>query len=128
MRVQELELAAPKYYKVTLRIYGDEGEWSDVTRILGSDPTHTSNEGGWRYRPREKWNDVNQAILTIIDELNGNERSWEVLSKKFNVEFFIGVFAETVNFGIHLNEHVLCEIAKRKIEVDFDIYCFRHDR
>ena len=124
--------------RVSLRLFGDDLDPADITRLLGCEPTRALRKGDvdpiGRYRrvattgswllegDRPPGEDLEAQVLCLLARVSSNQATWELLTDRFAVDVFCGVFLDDSNQGFALSPLVLSELSWRKLRIDFDIY------
>ena len=125
----------------SLRISGDDLLPDEITALLGSEPTASDKKGYPRHTayPREKvvlskygsWRlgckrkrpgDLDSQIKEILQKLTNDLTVWKMLSEKYKMDMFCGLWLKTFNEGISLSTKTLKSLSERHIFIDFDIY------
>jgi hypothetical protein len=108
---------------VSLRIFGDDLEPVEITRLLGAEPS-TSYSKGERYsvgikkgeyarRKTGAWimssgspspGDLNSQITAILTPLTKDLEVWDCLAKRFRLDVYCGVFMALTNEGEELGD------------------------
>ena len=124
--------------KVTLRVYGDEIDPLEVTRLLGCSPsqsartgetitnssgiTRTVREGFWRLSSGRSDLDIEDQVTILLTQLTSDLTVWRDLTRRFRVDLFCGLFLNASNRGFDFGPSVLRQLADRGISIGFDIY------
>ncbi|MDG9670150.1 DUF4279 domain-containing protein [Hahella sp. CR1] len=125
---------------VSFRVFGDDLIPEEITNILGCEPTHgqtkgdviiakktghkrTASTGLWRIRAisREPGN-IDDQVREIFDQLTSDPDVWKVLSERYSMDLFCGLFMDVDNEGLLISPHTLRLLGSRGISLDFDIY------
>lgn len=122
-----------------LRIFGDDLDPDEVTRLLGCEPSVAQSTGelirsasgrerivkcgNWRLKaaPAEP-EDLNGQIRWILSQTTNNLDVWKKLVDRYEVDMFCGLFMAESNDGFSLSSDVLLMLGQRGIEIDFDVY------
>ncbi|SFN72062.1 DUF4279 domain-containing protein [Dokdonella immobilis] len=125
---------------VSFRIFGDGLVPSEVTSILGCEPTHSCAKGDIRVGPKtgnkyvEKtglWSlaaedrrpeDIPAQILEILGKFPEDPAVWAILRSRYTMDFFCGVFMGSSNDGLEFSPEVLGALSSRGISLSLDIY------
>jgi hypothetical protein len=121
-----------------LRISGDALNPSDITRLLGCEPTlsrckgdqissairpHTAKTGQWHLAmPEQLPGDLDSQLRALLDKLTADLSVWHEISSRFDVDIFCGLFMEQGNEGLELSADTLKALGDRKILLGLDIY------
>jgi hypothetical protein len=106
--------------RLALRIFGDAVDPSEITTLLGHEPTeamikgetwigkksgkeHIAKTGSWRLKaPEFEPADLDAQIEWIFPRLTGDLETWNKLTVKYKVDLFSGLFLDADNRGITL--------------------------
>jgi hypothetical protein len=123
---------------VSLRIFGDELDPEEVTRLLRCKPTQSrrkgevilsksmqrvAKQGSWLLEsnlPRSV--DLETQINSLIDSTTADLDAWESLSQRFSADLFCGVFLAHMNEGFELSAKLMRQLAERGLKIGFDLY------
>lgn len=128
--------------KVSLRIFGDDLDPDEISRILLCEPSSKTKKGeivaddgkgNQRISPHGSWrlelaeNDelgLEEQVLKLLSSVTADSAVWRRLTVQYKVDLFCGVFlnAGSWNRGFSLSPKVLKELAERNLEIGFDIY------
>lgn len=124
-----------KQTAATLRVIGDKLDPSEITRLLGKQPTRAWAKGDtvgeraigqtgiWTLRTaRMSPGDLEVQILDILAGMTDDLSIWKVLASKYNVNLFAGLFLTEGNEGLCLSPQTLKMLSDRHIELQLDIY------
>jgi len=124
----------------TLRIIGDNLIPSEVTNLLGGEPTASQTKGEelptkhptrkriarfgmWRLKAeRREPGDLEAQIDELLRDLTDDVAVWQELAARFRVEMFVGVFLNELNQGLSVSSQALKQLGTRGIKLDLDIY------
>jgi hypothetical protein len=130
---------------VAFRIFGDDLVPSEVTALLGCEPTVAYSKGdvrigaktGNRYVEKTgRWSlsaedkrpeDISAQITEILNRLSKDPAIWDQLCAKFAMDFFCGVFMASSNDGLEFSPTILGELSARGISLGLDIYDLTDD-
>lgn len=125
---------------VSFRIFGDDLAPSEVTSLLGCEPTKAFAKGevrvgsktGNRYVEKTgRWSlaaedrrpeDIPAQISEILSKLSKDPAAWALLRSRFTMDFFCGVFMGTSNDGLEFSPELLEKLSSRGISLSLDIY------
>ncbi|PCI70423.1 MAG: hypothetical protein COB38_07260 [Gammaproteobacteria bacterium] len=122
---------------VGLRIAGEDLIPAEVTSMLGCESTseqtkgdlvvkrkkRTAEIGMWRMKATDfEPENLDAQILEILEKLSSNLEVWEVLTKKFKIDLFCGLFMKKSNEGITISPLSLMMLGERGILLGLDIY------
>lgn len=132
-------MAAISKSTATLRVFGDDLEPADVTRLLGKEPTYqyrkgetrttsggsqyTRKHGMWRLGCGDRTPEaLDEQITEILSGLTDDLLVWQNVTSKYTVNIFCGVFMEESNEGFGLSPTTMAALGARRIEIQFDVY------
>ena len=125
---------------VSLRIFGDDLVPSEVTTLLGCEPTNACAKGDIRVGSKTgnkfvektgRWSlsaedrhpeDIPAQILEILGKLPEDPATWGVLRSRYTMDFFCGVFMGSSNDGLEFPPEILGALFSRGISLGLDIY------
>lgn len=125
---------------VSLRVFGDDLDRDEVSRLLACQPTQCHMKGevsvgqitGLRREARTgSWllnsDDgrgvrLDEQIMNLLDRVTGDLAVWEELTEKYKADLFCGLFLEEENRACRLPAEVLRRLAERRLSIGFDIY------
>jgi hypothetical protein len=125
---------------VAFRIYGDDLVPSEVTALLGCEPTVGYSKGDVRIGKKTgsqyvektgRWSlsaddrrpeDIAAQIEEILAKLSQDLAIWSQLKSKYKLDFFCGIFMGSSNDGLELPPALLGHISERGIILGLDIY------
>ncbi|WP_279362010.1 DUF4279 domain-containing protein [Xanthomonas sacchari] len=125
---------------VSFRIFGDDLVPSEITSLLGCEPTKAFAKGdirvgaktGNRYVEKiGRWSlaaedsypeDIPAQISKILSKLPEDPAVWASLRSRFTMDFFCGVFMGSSNDGLEFCPEVLGALSRRGISLSLDIY------
>jgi len=122
-----------------LRIMGDDLDPDEITQLLGKVPTKAERKGDRTDYPsgRSKiarggmWRiiaagrepgDLDAQVAEILAGTTEDLSVWRALSRRFEVQLFVGLFLEVGNEGLYVSRETTALLGARSIAVDFDIY------
>lgn len=125
--------------KATLRVFGDDLNPDDVTRMLGASPTASTRKGDARTRPSgEPWlertgswrlkaselepGNLDAQIQQIFAALTPDMAVWADLSDRFRLDMFCGLFMRKGNEGLEISPESLAALGARGVTLGLDIY------
>ena len=121
----------------SLRVFGDDLDPSEITRLLGSAPSDCYRKGDLvspkRATTRQygMWSlsasnaepdDFRLQVGTLLSSVTQDLCVWHSLGQRFQVDLFCGFFMDTGNQGFTLSVETITALAARGIEPGFDIY------
>jgi hypothetical protein len=130
------------WFDVTLRIISEDLVPDEVTKLLGCQPDEAQQKGkpvfredgtvmriarfgAWRLvlKPTEtdEW-DCAEAMMLVLRRLPSAVGLWKRLTKKYKVDFFVGLSMPSWNKGFGLPPQVMKYLGDRGIEAGFDVY------
>ena len=123
----------------TLRIYGDNLDPDEVSKLLGIQPTasrrkgesratgsgreHVERDGSWRLKAVEKVpGDLSSQLRELLVITTPDLSVWAMLSQRFRCDVFCGLFMNATNEGEDLEADVLLALGERGLRLSLDIY------
>lgn len=124
---------------VALRLFGDDLDPDELTRILGVEPSSAHRKGDvikssvsgatgvrksglWLLRAAERTpGDLNGQVSELLARLPTDPEVWKQVAI-YKPDLSIGLFLEETNEGIELDVDAIRTLADRGIALDFDIY------
>jgi hypothetical protein len=122
---------------VSLRIVGEALNPSEITRLLGVEPTRSARRGdtsrissgreviarfgSWLLDAADSGN-LNTQIGTLLATLPSDPTVWHELSKRYDCDVFCGLFVREGNEGTELQPDVLSKLGDRGLRLGLDIY------
>lgn len=121
---------------VSLRVFGDEVEPSEISRALGCEstlarrkgetgrPGHEATTGSWILDLGSPVDvDIARQIQQLLDRVTSNIDVWAALGTRFRIDVFCGVWLTEPNSGFSLPLALLRKLLKRGLRLEFDLYC-----
>lgn len=116
-------MAKPDYYNITLRVMGPDVDAEQVTQALECEPTHLSDQGGWRLSVEGDVEDLNAGLESLFDGVVTDSDVWEAITEAYRCDVFVGVFCiDKVNFGFRLSPENMSLLGRLGLEMDLDVY------
>lgn len=118
----------------SLRLFGDDLDPEEVTRLLGCKPTtaHAKGQvrrlslartGHWHLNaPDRTPDDLSGQISEIFGQLNSDPEVWKNLTKRFKVDVFCGLFMSKKGEGFTLSTEATTALSVRNIKVGICLY------
>ena len=124
----------------TLRLFGDDLQPEDISRLLGAKATEAHRKGdeivgkfsssvriaktgSWRLSAvRREPEDLESQIFEVLGQLSSDLSIWRMLGERYKLDFFCGIFMSGSNDGLPLSYKVLRALGERCINLDLDIY------
>jgi hypothetical protein len=124
----------------TLRISGDNLIPSEITSILGCKPSFEQIKGQeivgkntghkrialtgmWRLQAKKyEPENLDLQISEIFEQLSKDINKWEILSSKYDMDLFCGIFMEKEMEGMDVSVTSLKTLSERGIRLGLDIY------
>lgn len=125
---------------VTLRLFGDDLNPAEVSRLLACQPStayakgdaivgrsigreRIARIGSWRLESDEdRGVDLAAQIEKLLSRVNGDLDVWKKFTQKYEIDLFCGLFLEDIARELWLSAEVLQMIAARRLSIGFDIY------
>ncbi len=124
----------------TLRVMGDQLIPSEITNILGCNPTFEQTKGQeivnnktgnkrvaisgmWRLETkRHEPENLDKQISEIFSQLTTDLEKWKLLNEKYDTDLFCGIFMKEDMEGMEISPESLKILAERGITLGLDIY------
>ena len=123
----------------TLRIAGNDLIPSEVSAMLGAEPTFAREKGKEWLTPRGKsriattgqWHlhaadtepeNLDAQVAELLGKLTSDLSVWRKLSTKFEIDLFCGWFMQEGNEGVEISPHTLKVLGERGIVLGIDLY------
>jgi hypothetical protein len=123
---------------VSLRVASPNLEPTEVTALLGVEPTFAARKGDrrrsgsvevvqrtgiWIFAlPESREWELADAIRTLLARLPEDLAVWERLRAKAKIDVFCGLYLEHWNRGVDLSPELLRQLADRGLTLGLDIY------
>jgi ribosomal protein L19 len=124
--------------RVALRIIGGDLDPEKISELLSCKPS-TSIKKGDTIRSKNKdrtatigrWSldsdlsdesNLEEKIWNILKKVSSDQKIWDSITNKYQVDLFCGVFLESENRGFRLSVEIMKELSRFGIEIGFDIY------
>lgn len=123
----------------SLRVFGDDLDPDEITRLLGHSPSESwrqgelqSSRGGrtitrrcgaWFLKadPAEP-EDFDGQVNSILGVLTSDVMSWSALTARFDVDLFCGWFMGASNEGVTVSPSTMEKLGRFGIALSLDIY------
>lgn len=122
-----------------LRIFGDDLEPDEITRLLGCPPTkaqvkgqvtvgktgrqRVARTGSWHLEAQEaEPENLDAQIVEIFGKLTSDSAVWVGIGGRYSVDLFCGLFMESWNEGLSLSPESMRTLGARGVEIGLDIY------
>ena len=128
---------------VALRIFGDQFDPDEISRLLEGTPTESFRKGdvkpskirnivresgGWLLSAKEREpGDLDAQIEEILGQLTKDLKVWATLSNEYSVDLFCGLFMEEEDDGFGMSAKNLKAIGERGIDLGICIYALGKD-
>jgi hypothetical protein len=122
----------------SLRIAGDALDPTEITRLLGAEPSRGQVKGqalpsqsGTRVARIGMWSlkatatepeDLNSQVAEILGRLSSDLEVWKSLGDRFEIDLFCGWFMGGSNEGVSISPETLIALGERGIELGIDLY------
>ena|SRR5471032_2820701 len=123
----------------SLRIFGDNLQPAEISRILRCEPTQagvkgdivryssgrerTITCGSWQLSAeRAEPEDLNGQIKWLMAQITEDLGAWQALVSTYDVDMFCGAFMRSGNDGLSISAECMLALGARGIALDLDIY------
>lgn len=119
----------------TIRFFGADLDPDELTRLLGSTPTHSNRagdklesghvlkEGSWRLNTGYgSFDDLGKQVSGLLAALTDDIPTWRDLSARYRADVFCGAFLNDPVDGFGLEPALLGEIAARRLTLGLCLY------
>ena len=119
----------------SLRLFGDDLNPNEVTRLLGKEPDVAERKGDVRTSGstvrRGRWSvkvgrrapgDLDGQIAELLAGTTEDLAVWQRLTSVYAVDIFCGLFLEQENEGVDVSPRTLRMLGERGIKLQLDIY------
>ena len=123
----------------SLRIFGDDLQPEEVSRILGCAPTkawpkgrvQVSKSGHEMIKKTGAWllhasdaepENLDGQVVELLAKLTSDTATWAELGRRFEVDLFCGWFMESSNEGVSVSPKTMFALAERGSGLSLDIY------
>jgi hypothetical protein len=125
--------------KASLRIFGDDLNPDELTRLLCCNPTDCQSKGDeivgksgrtriaasgrWSLKaPVQQPGNLNAQIAWLMSAVNSDIEVWKSIAARYKVDLFCGLFMDHWNDGESISCESLSALGARHIQLDLDIY------
>ena len=127
--------------KVSLGIYGDKLDPSELTKLLNCTPTVQAKkgdlrpgenlDGSKRIMPIGRWildnelpdtTEIAIKIGHLLTKVTADISIWQMINQKFSSRIFCGIFMDSRNEGFGLSVALLKSLSERGLKIEFDLY------
>jgi hypothetical protein len=123
-----------------LRISGDDLNPTEITRLLGCEPTYAqakgeklvgkktgrvriASTGMWSLQATDREpEDLDSQITELVSKLTDDLAVWGSVAEKYHLDLFCGLFMNGSNEGLCISPQSLAALGLRHIELGLDIY------
>jgi hypothetical protein len=124
-------------FKVTLRVYDEELDPDQISKVLGCEPTNAARRGSSkdpRYPLKGRWlleidsrdldesDDVEDGVRMLLERLPSDLALWASLTSTYSVSIFCSLILVSQNRGFGISAEVSKLLSDRNLESGFDIY------
>lgn len=121
---------------VSLRIFGDDLQPNEITRLLGCEPTKAYRKGELNERNQipartgswhlsiKSTDELETVVEALLEKLTLDQAVWNKLTSQYRVDIFCGIWfeAERLNGGFGLSPKLMMALAEWGLAIGFDIY------
>jgi hypothetical protein len=130
-------MAAIAKSTVAVRFFGDELEPSELSALLGCEPSMQYRRGdpvspgrpnirkcgAWLLSAEDRQQEaLDEQLEGIFAKLTQDLEVWKSLSSRFDADVFCGLFMNESNEGFSLSRNTLAALSARNLEIGFDVY------
>jgi hypothetical protein len=132
-------MAAISKSAAALRVSGDALDPTEITSLLGASPTRSWRKGdvknsnaenqivhktgGWVFAAEDRApGDLSAQLAEIVSQLTADAAVWALISDRYQVDLFCGLFMKCSDEGFSLPATSLADLAKRGIELQICLY------
>jgi hypothetical protein len=126
--------------RASLRIFGDELDPDEITRLLGKQPHRVQRRGypmrlpsgaegkimsfsSWTLEADESFSgDLDVQVAQILDRTTDDLAVWRHIASAYKMDLFCGLFLRSYNEGLSLSPNTLRDLGEREIMLGLDIY------
>ena len=130
---------------VSLRVFGDDLDPNEVTRLLNCQPTkcyvkgeevvgrttglrRVTHTGGWLLNSDDERSvRLDEQIANLLARVTDDLTVWGELTNRYKVDLFCGLFLDAENRECWLSAETLRWLAERTLSIGFDIYAVFDD-
>jgi hypothetical protein len=128
---------------VSLRVFGNDLDPSEITRLLGCQATasartgdtvfspnghsRTVAQGNWRLCTEPSDIHIEDQLIALFARVTGDLSIWRALTARFDVDVFCGVFPAAEQHSFELSPRLHRLLADRSLSIGFDIYALPAD-
>jgi len=126
-------------FSVGLNFYSKSLDKSEITNLLGAEPTKAWNPnekhpigngkqsrmtdwGKWYFNSKRDKTDLNIKLEELLGKFTNDLEKWKILTTKYDTWIDITGYMDNWNRGFSLKPEIMKLIAERSLEVVFDIY------
>lgn len=128
-------------FRITLRIFGDQFDPDDISKLLGCPPTKAaragvpiSSDSNSRVQQKSRWlltvdskdlaetDDVEDGIKLLLERLPSDPDLWASLTSLYRVDVVCGLFLGASNRGFGISAEVSRLLVDRRLGIGFDVY------
>jgi len=124
----------------TLRVIGDDLDPTEITALLGCEPTskqikgetiigkstdlaRTASFGRWSLKAAAREpEDLDGQITELLSNTTSDLKIWKSIADRYRLELFCGIFLSGSNEGLSISPSALASLGLRHIELGLDIY------
>jgi hypothetical protein len=124
---------------VSIRVFGKDLDPTEVTGLLGCQPTRAAKAGDIITKPNGQTRLIEKGFWILgygerdsvelekkvegpLSKLTDDLNVWKQIAGKYRFEIFCGLFVDHWNEGFGLTPGLLTKIGNRNLEISFDIY------
>jgi hypothetical protein len=124
---------------ISLSIYSDELVPSEVTALLGIEPSHAHaagdrhfgkdgreyarrHTGMWRLKASQDPGEFEFRVMQLLQRLPYPSAAWDIILNQHTVKLVIGLFMNKGNEELDLSPSLLQAVGERGIAISLEIY------
>jgi hypothetical protein len=115
--------------KMSLRVAAPKSDWPEVSKLLGCQSDARDTLKVWCIEAPESLDgNVDSQIASLLARLTSDLSNWQLVSSRWKVDIFCGLFLERPNRGLELGAQSMRLLSERGITVGLDIYSYEGPR
>jgi hypothetical protein len=140
----EDKLASISRTTLSFRVFGDDLDPDEISRLLGVIPSKsyrkgevrktpnggefTANTGAWILSAKEcSPGNLSAQIIEVLSRLTFDLSVWANLGQRYRCDLFSGLFLDSANEGEELSVEAMSMMVERRLKLGLDIYSSNQD-